>query len=515
MQFLHNILLKHCQSRANDNAVVTRNMSWTYNDLAIHTRLYTDILHSKGICRGERVIFLLKPRAEYIALSAACSILGITFVPLDQDAPEHRLQKIIQSIEPSAIISDSTAMSEKYPYLIHGYFEDTVLKLHGENLKRKLRPGERNNDQDVAYIIFTSGSTGIPKGICMSHLAVTSFLSGLIDFYEMPENTRYASCSPLNFDYSLLDIGLCLGSGGTLIFPTRALLRAPNKLVQEMVELKVDHFSGVPTLWKQITKYAPESLFSLIKLKRIVFAGESFPTAVINHIRGVIPSIDIINIYGQSESIACTFDYVPNPLHPNTKYLPVGKGHPMLDLFLIDKEGKELKESNTVGELYIGGRLLFQQYWKNPEETSKRLIIDPRNKFNNLVFRSGDMCFFDENGVFYFVGRKDNQINIFGNRIELEEIDSVLASAPNVANVCVVAIGAEDQLALHAAVVTNNKSIVDTELIKTLRKFCAEHLPAYMCPQRFHILTEMPLNSNDKNDRKMVSDILTNVACSE
>jgi amino acid adenylation domain-containing protein len=505
-KFFHELILRHARAHRSASAIATTRGSWSYEELAQKVDEFSTRMSTAGVGSADRVALVVHNGFEAIALITACSALGATFVPLDPNAPSERLRDLMTQVDPVlAIVSDDAnigADSTGVP---------TVSLVKGQILWPARMPRQRGShkllDVDLSHIVFTSGSSGHPKGIMMSHLATVSFLKGLCSFYNLTPGARYASCSPIHFDFALLDIGLCLGSGGTLVLPRPDAIRKPSVFVNDLVRMNVQHVSGVPSIWKLILKFAPETVPTLGQLERIVFAGEHFPLANVRKIYDALPQVRFVNIYGQSETIACTFTELPRPLPKDCKHLPVGLGHDDLELIVVDTEGNRVVKPFTVGELLLRGKLLFAGYWGNPPETRRRLIPNPFHPDGReTVFRTGDMVYFDSSGMFYFVGRRDNQVQVFGNRVELEEIETVLASHASVAHCCVVFTDGQHP-ELHSFVVPNSE-LADAGLVDTLRRHCGRLIPSYMCPRHFHVMAEMPLTPNGKVDRRALSERL-------
>ncbi|HUX63543.1 AMP-binding protein [Sulfuricella sp.] len=477
-------------------AIVGMECSWTYHELAQHAEAYRAMLVAAGISAGDRVVFRLPNCPEAIALAAACAALRAPFVPLDLHAPEERIALLLEDVEPALIIGEGRYAGAA----ARGIFNDG--KLHIEGRVQRIS----DTGFEPLYIIFTSGSTGRPKGIMMSEAAVLAFFHGLIGFMQLPESSRYATTSPLHFDYFWLDAGLTLGSGGTLLLLDRTLLRQPRRLVEEIARSAARYVSAVPTVWKMILAVAEDDLVKLANLKEIVFAGEHFPQACIKRLYERLPGLVVTNVYGQSESIACAFQRLPSPLPQGLQHLPVGVGHTEAELFLIDAAGAEVIAPGVGGELHLKGRILFDGYYRNSLETLRRLVPDPRG-LDGVVFRSGDWCYFDENKVFYFVGRIDNQVQVAGNRVELGEVEAVLLAHSAVNNVAVIAVEKEAGATLHAFVVSS-EGLAENELEEQLRTHSAEWLPHYMRPNRFHLMKSLPLTSNGKTDALVLRSYL-------
>jgi amino acid adenylation domain-containing protein len=506
-RFLHDVLLRHAARLPDATAIVHRDRRWTYRELAARIDALAGELRRAGAGLDDRILIATDTTPEAIALVAACSVVGAVFTVVSPAQPAARILGVAAELAPACILAAAEAELDQAPVPIVRFGDAPDLgdlaragvAFRGDGRR------QRRLDTDLAYVLFTSGSTGRPKGIAMSHLAVVSFLDGLIASYEVAPGERYASSSPLQFDYALLDIGLCLGSGATLVIPTLAYARRPALMVQELRALAVDHFSGVPTLWKLMLRHAADEVATL-GLRRIVFAGEHFPPDLIRQLYRLLPGLEIFNIYGQSETIACSFTFVPSPLPPELPHLPVGRGHPDVEMFLLDDAGALVTEPGQAGELYLRGRIVFSGYWGNAEETSRRLVAHPlRPELPERVFRTGDICYADAGGTFYFIGRRDNQIKVNGNRVELEDVELALTRHADVAEACVVATSDDERTVLRAFVVGRSERPAE-ELAGSLRAHLSALLPSYMRPKHIHVVDRIPLTANGKSDRRALVD---------
>ncbi len=508
MKHLHELWLSRAVERSDAIAVKDATGAHRYRALAERSHDWAASLRHQGLRAGDRVVIVADASFASICLLTGCSIAGVVFTVIAPDVPEARRQAIIDELSPALVAVDTRAFEQPASGLVDPVFQRFSLTRLAQPPRSHDEP--RALDTDPAYIVFTSGSTGKPKGIVMSHAAVVSFWDGLIEQFALAPSRRYASLSPLQFDFSLLDIGLCLGSGATLLLPQRALLRKPAQLVDVLVDWRATQVSAVPTVWKLILQLAKGSITRMTELERIVFAGEHFPVEHMRSIHALLPRLDFFNIYGQSESIACTFHAIgADDIHSGKPHLPVGRGHRDMEMMLFADDGTRVARAGVAGELYLRGRPLFSGYWNAPAETAARLVQNPMHSaYPDLVFRTGDTCYFDEDGLYYFIGRRDNQIKINGNRVELEEIEKRLNAFPGVTNSCVMPVRENDSLALHAAVVAPpaGSGSVPEEIV--LREFLSASLPAYMLPKRYHFCDSIPISENGKNDRRRLTALL-------
>jgi amino acid adenylation domain-containing protein len=505
MKYLHSIWLKNADKLSEKIAVEDVSGRYTYSELSESSNNWFEYFKNNNIPIQSNVLIVANASFSSIALIIGCSLRGVIFTVLSPDTPMERVETIVDDIQPVLIISERPQLAEETSVcpikFVENAFSITTMPLIREDAVLEIA-----NSSLPAYVVYTSGSTGKPKGIVMSHRAIESFWEGLIVDAKLPLDARYASLSPLQFDFSLLDIGLCLGSGATLIIPNRANLKKPALMIEELAEKFITHFSSVPTIWKMFLITAKDSIIKLDRLKRISFAGEHFPKEHMCEIADILKDVDFYNIYGQSESIACTFNVInESGFRSSVPHLPVGKAHQDMNLFLLNENDGLVRTPNITAELYISGSTLFSGYWNMPLLTENNLIQNPlHNKYKELVFKTGDLCYFDEGGTFYFVGRKDNQIQINGNRVEIEEVESTIGEYPGVNNCCAF----YSKNCLQAAVVFDAAS-KGCNSEEKIRDYLKNKLPSYMLVNKYHFISSIPFSSNGKNDRKQLVDLLT------
>jgi acyl-coenzyme A synthetase/AMP-(fatty) acid ligase len=357
-------------------------------------------------------------------------------------------------------------------------------------------------------MIFTSGTTGRPKGVVMSHRGVLAFYHGMLDVGIVTSADRICTTSPLQFDFSLLDIGLALGSGATLIPVPREVLHWPRRLLRFLADTGTTQVNGVPSIWRSMLRHEPARLAELNgQVRGVLFAGEAFLLPELRRLQGLLPQARIVNCFGWTESIAASFTDVPNPLPDDTDVLSVGFAYRGAEMMLLDQTtGSPVKEPGVVGEIYMRGPSLFTGYWDDDEATTAALVPDPfEPRSGQRVYRSGDLAYRGEEGELYFVGRADFQVQILGNRVELSEIERRLLEFPGVAEATVLVRprDAGPELAAFVVLAAGVAAIDEGEVAR----FCQETLPAYMVPKRVFPLDEIPLTANGKTDRQALTDV--------
>lgn len=487
---LHEFLLAGDELQA---AVASPGGEWTYGRLGQYARECAAELVRQGAADGERVMVQLDPTPEAVGVLLACSMAGAVYVPVSPDMPDYRLRQVYEQIQPMAWLHASHALAAAGP--LRGEVTADGLRF------AKMRPGPAQSRHrvlgtDSAYIIFTSGTTGHPKGITMSHRASVTFLQALADHCALSQDARVSSFAPLSFDFSLLDTGLALGSGATLVQAPRLLPHHPRRLLRFLAEYRVTQVNGVPSIWRSLLTH-PEHVTDLPALQAIFFAGEAFPVTQVRTLRDLFPTARLIHCYGQSESIACSFRDLPLRIPGEWETLPVAPAHEGAELMLIGPSGAEITTPDVTGELYLRGPTLFTGYWADQDATRAALVPDPRyGQSPERVLRTGDLARLTRVGEFNLAGRRDLQVQVRGNRVELEEVEKTLLGHPSVTDAAAVLVNEGTELA--ACVVLRCS---DTVAKADLRAYCLERLPEYMAPRHIAVVPALPLSETGKLDR--------------
>lgn len=468
----------------------------TYGELDIASSNFANYLLEAGATKGATVAILLEDPVEVIKAVLGTLKAGCVFVPLDSTMPEKRLLSMLSLVEPQWCV-----VEEKFIERVNSG-SAKVISIDGNDFASYFNPRRPNiqlGPDDMVYVYFTSGSTGHPKGIAGRRKGIDHFIRWEVKTLGVGPGTRVSQVLPFSFDGSLRDIFVPLTAGGTICVPPgKDTLLDAREFVQWIDSQRVNIIHCVPSLFRAMgNQDLNEELFR--DLKYILMAGEPLlPSDVKRWMEVFGDHIQLLNLYGTSETTMAKFIYFVKPSDQERRSIPIGQPMEGAAALIVDAKGRPCPRG-AVGEIYIRTPFRSLGYYNAPELTCEVFIPNPfNNDPNDIVYKTGDLARMLEDGNFEYLGRQDGQVKIRGIRVELEEIENVLRMHESVLDVA--AIDREDAAGynyLCAFVVLAG----DTAAAQ-LREHCAAHLPDYMLPSAFVVMSELPRTISGKIDRR-------------
>jgi amino acid adenylation domain-containing protein len=433
------------------------------------------------------------------SVSAVTTFLGITYagcfyVLLDPAQPAARLRSVLDTIEASVLITERENLDAVSDLEFDGtisVYEDILAEEKDELILADVR--KQATDTDPLYAVFTSGSTGAPKGILVGHRSVIDYTEAFSAAFGIREDDVIGNQAPFDFDVSASDMYTTLRAGATMqIIPTK-YFSLPAKVLDFLCDRNITVIDWAVSALCLITALKGFRYRVPDGLRLICFTGEVMPTKHLGEWMRNIPDAVYANCYGPSEvTVYCTFHIVEQIPEENI-FVPIGAPFQNERVFLLDESDRLVIEPGVKGEICVAGTALSIGYFGAPELTAKAFVQNPVNtKYPETIYRTGDLGYYNGEGLLFFHSRKDFQIKHKGHRVELPEIDLAIGAISGVERVCCVHDGARDKIAAFYS-----GEIETDDVARELR----EVLPSFMVPDAFFKLDALPLNKNGKTDR--------------
>ena len=410
------------------------------------------------------------------ALKAGCA-----YQPLDPSYPPERLQFMVQDARAALLIAD-----EGLEQLVQG-FEGPVLLTRDIPQLPEGKPSAKARPEDLFILLYTSGTTGVPKGCMLNHRNITLFAQNHCRIFGLNARSRMTAYASFGFDAFVGDLYSTLVAGATLhVIPENIRLDLP-ALHSYFEEKGITH--GFMT-----TQVATQFILNFPKckgLQAMYTGGEKMPSLP-------VPQFRLFNCYGPTESICYT---VYKEVTEQEDNIPIGKPISGIHAYIVSKGGARMP-AGAAGELLEAGLQVGDGYLNRPDKTAEAFGENPYedDQAFRRLYRTGDIVRYRANGDIEFIGRKDSQVKIRGFRIELKEVESVIREYPGIEDVTVQAFeeeGSGSGKFIAAYIVAPEP--VD---IAALNAFILDRKPPYMVPAVTMQIDAIPLNVNQKVDKR-------------
>lgn len=516
LYLLHQTIDRAADQLPDHEAARFQSRSITYERLAERSNQLAHTLSGLGVRRGDRVgIFRRKGLESAIAMYGIMAA-GAAYVPLDPESPAARIELMVRDCGIRHIVT-GTEHLETIDRLAHagirlqglvGVEDDPLAGIECISWRdveaySTESPHIAPMEQDLAYILYTSGSTGVPKGVMHTHRSALSFAEVAAATYGFGPEDRLGNHAPLHFDLSTLDYFSAAVAGATTIIIPEAITKLPASLSKFVADERLTVLYTVPLVLTQLLTRGALDKRDLRAIRWVLFGGEPFPTKHLRSLMAMLPHARFSNIYGPTETNGVTYYIVP-PLDSNSdEPIPIGRLYGNADALVIDELDRVVVEGQP-GELVVRSPTMMRGYWARPELTEDvRFRVSVHGYLDDIYHRTGDLVRLQPDGNYQFLGRKDRQVKIRGSRIELDEIENVLAAHPAVEAAAVFLNGEESDRRIEAAVTPaghdalNGAAPDSAALIAYLR----QQLPPYAIPDRLVVHPSFPKTSTGKIDR--------------
>ncbi|RKY44785.1 MAG: hypothetical protein DRP80_01060 [Candidatus Omnitrophota bacterium] len=498
-------LIRNGKDYPSKPGVIFKDKEITFSSLKEAVFKLANFLRKQGVHPSEKVAVFLPNNLEAVYSYLAVLSLGGVLVPFDFMLTSEEIINFINHSQARVLIVypkkdiDLEKIKRSCPSLkeiITSSEKEGFLSVR--EILEKESPDFAFPDfkqEDLACILYTSGSTGHPKGVMLSYKNLDNPINCIKHFLDTSsKDVIFCAGVPFShlggFDYLLLMSYF----SQTLILLERF---SPLGVLRCIEKYRVSFMWLVPSMYTAILSLKEYDKFDLSSLRYVVVFGAPSSKALLKRFHQVCPQAYLLNGWGMTETSA------PNCVLPPgvDKLESIGKFYPGMQAKIVDEEEKELGAQEQ-GELWVKGEGVMLGYYKEPQLTEE--VLTPEG-----WLKTGDIAYFDKEGLFYIVGRKKDMIKVSGEIVFSPEVEEKIQLYPKVKEVAV--IGVPDKLRGEVpkafVVVKEEETLGEEELKEFLRK----HLAHFKIPHYFEFLSQLPKTRTGKIDKKLLASLKTEV----
>ncbi|WDV47161.1 amino acid adenylation domain-containing protein [Clostridiaceae bacterium M8S5] len=461
-------------------AIIDKERTLNYKELNQKASKIASYLSSKGIKKRDVIVIMGRHQAELIVSILGVLKLGAVYLPIDYNYPIERIKYMIADSGAKLILSNVDT--------------DKNFGIDAIDIKEILK-NQPNKDfntdttsKDLAYIIYTSGTTGKPKGVMINNQSLINYITfAAKNYLDKDKKEVFAFYSSIAFDLTITSLFTPLISGNQIAVYDEldneySLLKIFEDKIATVIKLTPSHLAIV-----NIYDIKSSSI------KKMIVGGEDLKSDLAHQISEKFDhKIEIYNEYGPTEATVGCMIYKYKQ-EDKADSVPIGTAIDNVNVYVLNEE-LNIVPKGVVGQIYVSGDCLSSGYLNKPLITRDRFIDSPFEK-GKLLYKTGDLAKYLEDGNIIYSKRIDNQVKLRGFRIELEEIQQCLMQNKNIKQAIALIINNN----ITAFVVADDYN--DTEIIKTLK----EYIPEYMIPKQIINLESLPLTINGKIDTKALT----------
>jgi D-alanine--poly(phosphoribitol) ligase subunit 1 len=412
--------------------------------------------------------------------------MNITYIPIDVIYPAERLKKVISISKSQLILITSTDVLD---------LDSSILQIHLSTESKISIPSgvfqfeKKSLEADpLIYIIFTSGSTGEPKGVQISTEAVQSFVRWMCSDFGFSSADIFINTAILSFDLSVFEVMTFGALGATLVLTSKECASNPKLFVEHIDKNQGSVLVSTPSFILAYSRLKDNQHLS--SLKTFLFCGEVLPHGTAKNLRTSFPFAKVLNTYGPTEAtVATTLVEITDEVLAKFDSLPVGSSKPESELLIEE------------GEIVIVGPNVSMGYLNNPELNAAKFVTINGQR----AFRTGDTGYL-ENNMLFFNGRNDDLVKLHGYRIELNEITAALNNLPYLVQGATIALK-RDGLVKKIVSLVQLTDESQNKTVDEIKTDLGKIIPNYMIPSDIKFVDQIPLNSNGKADKALLTKI--------
>jgi amino acid adenylation domain-containing protein len=467
----------------------------TYTELRRRVCSVASRLEAAGVRPGDRVALLLPRSIEAVVSQLAVLWLGAAYVPLDPRGPTARTRVALEDTAPRVVLTrGELSVASGFRCLDLGSAAD-------EGIPPAREPALVTKDAH-AYTIYTSGSTGKPNGVVISRGALDHFVAAARQRYAFDERDRVLQFAPLAFDASVEEIMVTLGSGGTLVLRSDAMIESLPGFLREVAALQISVLDLPTAFFHELVPVLDGQHGWPASVRLVIIGGEA---ALGEHVsrfrRQAPPAARLLNTYGPTETtIVCTAALLSGSEAPELDDdLPIGAPLPGVSVAVVDAARQPVAIGDE-GELCVLGPTLGNGYWGRDDLTAQRFVRLERLRGAPRAYLTGDRARLSHEGELIYLGRIDEELKISGYRVSPLEVEAALMTLGSVLEAAVVTVVLGGSKRLVAFVVSGDSSPDASRL----RSQLSQHVAPAAVPRHVVFLDRLPRDANGKVDRSLL-----------
>ena len=494
---MESIILKQIRNHAfTDKVAMSSNkMAITYKELdSITNNMANQLSRLLDGNRQRPVIIYQKCGIKFIEFILTVHKCNCYYIPLEEGIPVERVRNIVNDINPALILTDSTVdmdiQSCKVIDICYDKSESDCFELNDVM------------EDDLVYVMYTSGTNGHPKGVKIKYTNLENLVVSFYDvlFHKFDQPVKVGVLASFSFDSSVKQIYNALFYGHELVISDSSTKYFGRKIHDFFLKNNLTLSDITPSHLKIMIT---QSVATVSQIPYLIVGGEKLRWEILHqYIDFVGYTPDFINVYGPTECCVDVADnYITKEDLENNKSgdVPIGIAIRNTKLLLRNEDESVITQKNVEGELCVSGKQVGAGYVNVESDSFVK-------KDDVTEYRTGDIGYFDCDNKIVVKGRKDKQVKINGNRVELEEISCLIYEYLKVQ--CVVIFVKTDKRDKIIAYVASDA--VPKEVQDKMMEFLRSRLPSYMIPNSFVYDSKLPLTNNGKIDERYVMNLAAN-----
>ncbi|MBY6366097.1 non-ribosomal peptide synthetase [Rhodococcoides corynebacterioides] len=453
----------------------------TYAETADRAGRVAAALRRRGVVPGDLVALSMPRSLELVLGMYGILHAGAAYLPLDPEQPAERIAAVLDTARPRCVLTR----------------DDVVAAV--ADAGDPVAPVPTHPD-DLAYVLFTSGSTGEPKGVAVTHRAITNRLEWMQHEYPLAADDVVLQKTPATFDVSVWEFFWPLRVGARLVIAEPGVHREPRRLLAAMTDAAVTTVHFVPSMLAAFVTEMRDSRVTPTHLRRVFSSGEALPADTAAAFTD-LTAVPLHNLYGPTEAAV---DVTYRRFRAgDVGTVPIGRPVWNTRVHVLDARLRPVPVG-VAGELYLAGVQLARGYLGRPDLTADRFVADPIARDGTRLYRTGDLARWRGDGDLDYLGRTDFQVKVRGLRIELGDVEAALLAHPGVDHAVAVAhTDGRGETRLVGYVAGPHADSIAPDDVRTT---AAARVPAYMVPDVVTVLPALPLGSSGKVDRRALPE---------